>query len=68
MTTPSVRPDTIERLGTAVFPSFAMAAGADLGVFTPLGDGPKDAEEIAKAVGVGAAKLRPLLYALVTTG
>ena len=68
MTTRSVSPDTIERLGTAVFPSFAMAAGADLGVFTPLGDGPKDAQEIAKAVGVGAAKLRPLLYALVTTG
>ena len=68
MTTQPVRPEIIERLGLAVLPSYAMVAGMKLDLFTPLGDGPRNAEQIASAIGVGAAKLKPLLYALVTTG
>ena len=68
MTTQPVRPEIIDRLGTGAYPSFAMAAGMKLDLFTPLGDGPRNAEQIASAIGVGAAKLKPLLYALVTTG
>ena len=68
MTTQPVRPEIIERLGLAVLPSYAMVAGMKLDLFTPLGDGPRNAEQIAGAIGVGAAKLTPLLYALVTTG
>ena len=49
-------------------PSFAMVAGMELVLFTPLGDGPRQAEEIASAIGVGVDKLTPLLYVLVTTG
>ena len=61
-------PETIDRLGDAVFPALAMLAGIELDVFTPLKDGPLPAEAIADAIGVGCAKLRPLLYALVGAG
>ena len=37
-----------------------------LDVFTPLQAGPKTPEEIAHAIGVGPARLRLLLYSLVT--
>ncbi len=56
---------TIDRLAVAVYPSFALLAGMQLDVFTPLQDGPLTAEEVAQALGVSPAKLRPLLYALV---
>lgn len=65
MATRNSQPNTIERLGNAVYPSFAMLAGMQLDLFTPLKDGPMTAEQIADALGVRAAKLEPLLYALV---
>lgn len=68
MTTQPPQPEIIENLGMAVYPSFAMVAGMKLDLFTPLGDGPRNAEQIAGSAGVGMAKLKPLLYALVTTG
>ena len=68
MTTQPVRPEIIERLGLAVLPSYAMVAGMKLDLFSPLGEGPRSADQIASAIGVGVAKLTPLLYALVTTG
>lgn len=67
MTTPP-RPETIDKLGNAVYSSFAMLAGMQLCLFTPLGDGTMSAEQLATALGVGPAKLRPLLYALVAAG
>ena len=67
MTGPTLRPETIEKQGRAVYPSFAMLAGMQLDLFTPLKDGPMSAEQIASALGVGPARLKPLLYALVTT-
>jgi SAM-dependent methyltransferase len=60
-------PKTIQRL-LDVFPSFALLAGVQLDVFTPLKDGPMAAERIAEAIGVRVEKLKPLLYALVAAG
>ena len=65
MTSPPLRPDTIEKLNSAVYPSFAMVAGMQLDVFTPLKDGPMSVEHLAEALAVKPHKLRPLLYALV---
>ena len=60
------RPEIIERLAIAVNPSFAMLAGMQLDLFTPLKDGPLTALQIAESLGVRADKLTSLLYALVT--
>lgn len=68
MASPVPRPETIEKLVGAVYPSFAMLAGMQLEVFTPLKDGPLSAEHLAQALGVHPAKLRRLLYALVVAG
>src|SRR6266508_2541070 len=65
LTNPPLRPDTIEKLNSAVYPSFAMVAGMQLDVFTPLKDGPMSVEHLAEALAVKPHKLRPLLYALV---
>jgi len=65
MTSPSLQPETIQKLGNAPYAAFAMIAGMQLELFTPLGAGPMHAEQLAAALGVGAAKLTPLLYALV---
>jgi hypothetical protein len=42
-----------------------MLAGLQLDVFTPLQGGPLTTAQLAEAVGVGPARLRLLLYALV---
>jgi hypothetical protein len=65
---PSIRPETIEGLAMAVYPSFAMLAGMELDVFTTLKDGPLTAEQVAAALGLDPARVKPLLYALVATG
>jgi SAM-dependent methyltransferase len=62
------QPAVINRLLDAVYPSFAMLAGIELDLFTPLKDGPLTLEQLASATGVQAVKLRPLLYALVVAG
>jgi 2-polyprenyl-3-methyl-5-hydroxy-6-metoxy-1,4-benzoquinol methylase len=62
------QPETIARLFDAVYPSFAMLAGMELDLFTPLKDGPLTGEQLADAIGVQAIKLKPLLYALVVAG
>jgi hypothetical protein len=59
------RPDTINRLKFAADAAFAMLAGMQLDVFTPLQAGSRTAEEIAHAIGVRPARLRLLLYSLV---
>lgn len=64
----TINPVTIIRHAYAVYPSFAMLAGMQLDVFTPLKDGPMNAATLAKALNVQEAKLSPLLYALVTAG
>lgn len=56
----------IDDIVSAVHPAFALCAACELDVFTPLADNPKSAEELAAVLGVDAAKLRVLLYLLVT--
>ena len=63
-----LKPDTINGLANGVYSALAMLAAMQLDVFTPLGQGPKTAEDIAAALGLDTTKLSPLLYALVTTG
>jgi ubiquinone/menaquinone biosynthesis C-methylase UbiE len=58
----------IEKIATAVYPPFALLAGMQLDLFTPLKDGPMKADQLAATIGVGPTKLRPLLYALVVAG
>ncbi len=60
--------ETLVRLIQNTYPSFALLAGMQLGVFTSLADGPLDAEQIAGKIRVTAERLSPLLYALVATG
>jgi SAM-dependent methyltransferase len=60
--------ETIIKVANGVHPAFAMLAGCQLDVFTPLKDGALSAEQIAAALGAGVTKLRPLLYALVSAG
>jgi len=65
MAGPPPRPVTVDKLASAVYPSFAMLAGMQLDLFTPLKDGPMNVEQIADALGVRPDKLKRLLYALI---
>jgi hypothetical protein len=67
-TQPRTIPKIIETLADAVYPSFAMLAGMELDLFTPLKDGALTAEEIARAAGTDRAKTAHLLHALVAIG
>jgi SAM-dependent methyltransferase len=62
------RPETITKLRFAADSAFAMLAGMQLDVFTPLKDGPKNVESIAEALGVNSSRLRLLLYLLAAAG
>ncbi|MCL5056766.1 MAG: acetylserotonin O-methyltransferase [Actinobacteria bacterium] len=64
----TIKPSTIMRNVYAVYPSFAMLAGMQLDVFTPLKDGPMEAKTLASALDVLEDKLTPLLYSLVAAG
>jgi SAM-dependent methyltransferase len=68
METPTLRPDTIDKLRFSADAAFAMLAGIQLDVFTPLKDGPMTAEAIAAAIHVGSRRLRLVLYCLVAAG
>jgi hypothetical protein len=58
----------VNNLRFGVDAAFAMLAGMQLDLFTPLREGPKTAEEIARAISVGPGRLRLLLYGLVAAG
>ena len=66
--TPLPQPTTIQQLASAVYPSFAMLAGMQLDVFTPLQEGPLTAAQLVAVLGVHMEKLSRLLYALVIAG
>ena len=68
MTNTPPRPDTIWRLRTEPYPSFALLAAIRLDLFTPLSGGPLTVEQVAEALGVDSDKLRPLMYILVESG
>ncbi len=59
-------PEIINQHLANVYPSLAMMAGMQLEVFTAIGEESKDLNSIAGILEVKPAKLRPLLYALVT--
>ncbi len=61
---PDPQPTNVENLEWAVWPSFAMLAGIQLDLFTVLSNKPMTVAQIARAIGVKADKLKPLLYAL----
>lgn len=61
-----ISPTTIMHNAYAVYPSFAMLAGMELDLFSPLKDGPMNVTALAKSLNLQPAKLSPLLYALVT--
>ena len=68
-TPPRVRPDTINRLVNAVYPGFALLAGMQLDVFTPLAAGAsKDAPTLAGEMKVRPELLDTVLYALASAG
>jgi len=64
----NLRPESINNLRFAADAAFAMLAGMELEVFTPLKAGPMTAEQIAAAIDVNPSRLRLLLYVLVTAG
>ncbi len=64
----SPQPKTIQQLSMSVPLAAAMLAGMQLDLFTPLHNRALTVEEIAELLGVGAPKLRPVLYALVAAG
>jgi SAM-dependent methyltransferase len=65
---PPERPEGINRITSAVYPAFALLAAMQLDLFTPLQDGALTAEQLAEALNVGVAKLRPVLYILADVG
>lgn len=64
----TLRPETIEKLGYAMYPALAMIAGMQLDLFTPLSSGPMSAGQLAEVMNVDPVRLSQLLYALVTAG
>ena len=62
------RPDTINALRFGADASFAMLAGIQLDLFTPLQHGPMSTKQIADAIGVAPTRLPLLLHALVAAG
>jgi hypothetical protein len=61
-------PRRINELRSEADAAFAMLAGMQLDLFTPLKNGPMTAEQIAAAIGVGSTRLRLLLYCLIAAG
>jgi len=55
----------INQLRSEADAAFAMLAGMQLDVFTPLKNGPMTAQQLALAIGVAVPRLRLLLYCLV---
>ena len=66
--TDQLRPATIPQLQDAVGPAFALLAGMQLDLFTPIGEGELTAADLAKRLQVDANRLSRLLYALTATG
>ncbi|MDD9943962.1 MAG: methyltransferase [Myxococcales bacterium] len=63
-----IQPTTILKHAEAVYPAFAMLAGMQLDLFSPLAERPMDEEALAAALRVAPGRLSPLLYALVAAG
>ncbi len=62
------KPKTITKLLDGVYPAFAMLAGLQLGVFSPLSQRPFTANQLAQQLQVDEHHLARLLFALVQAG
>jgi hypothetical protein len=62
------RPMRIQELQQASQELFALLAGMQLDLFTPLDNGPLRADELATALGLDAGKVSILLFGLVVAG
>ena len=60
MTNQPPGPETIDKLTLAAYPPFAMLAGIQLDVFTPLSEGAKPIEQLAEGWKALPIKLKPL--------
>ncbi len=58
----------LDQLLLGVPAALAMLAGMKLDLFSQFGEGPREADEIAKSLGVDPSRLSRLLYALVAAG
>ena len=67
-TTVARAPKLIDQLQSAVPAALAMLAGMKLDLFSQLAGGPREADEIAKALGVDSSRLSRLLFALAAAG
>ena len=63
-----VTPSAINKLRGEIALPFAMLAGMQLDLFSPLENGSMSLEQLAEALNVRPVKLRPLAYALVAAG
>ncbi len=59
--------EQIDQVMPSVINAMAIRAALQLGLFTPLADGPKTAGELAEAIGVNPRRLEMLLYQLVVS-
>ena len=59
------KPEMVNKLRFAVDAGFAMLAGMQLDLFTPLKSGSMTAEQLAAAIGVSPARLRLFRYVFV---
>jgi hypothetical protein len=66
--TDEVQPTSIQRLQNAVVPAYALLAGMQLDLFTPLAAEALTPDELAARLGVDANRLSRLLYALAAAG
>jgi hypothetical protein len=60
--------ETVEQIAQGAYPAFALLAGMQRELFTPLAEGPRSAGELAELLSVDAERLQTLLYALVAAG
>lgn len=67
-TAATIEPTTIRKLIIEVYPAFALLAGAKLGVFTALAQGPAGVDEVAARLGVEPVRMVQLLHLLVEAG
>ena len=63
-----MQPTTIQSIQDSVAPAFALLAGMQLDLFSPMADAELTAEELAARLGVDANRLSRLLYALAAAG
>lgn len=64
----NVTPDNIMRIGTGFWASKVLLSGVEMGVFTELGEGPREFRELSGRLGLHPRSARDFLDALVALG